>query len=109
MSFSKETKESLCAAGELSPEQKTALIYGMALFSKQFSSSAVSMTTESRPAAMTYSEGLASLTGAIVDLEVSLQGAKGRAVFIIFLFPTNRTAQGYLTFSVMTALSRACA
>ena len=79
MSFSKETKESLCAAGELSPEQKTALIYGMALFSKQFSSSAVSMTTESRPAAMTYSEGLASLTGAIVDLEVKLTRRKGES------------------------------
>ena len=72
MSFSKETKESLCAERELTHEQKVALIYGMTLFSKIFGPYAISMATESRPAAMTYSEGLASLTGAIVDLTVKL-------------------------------------
>ena len=72
MSFSKETKEALCRDRELSYEQKTALIYGMALFSKNFSANAISMTTESRPAAMTFCEELAALTGVIVDLTVKL-------------------------------------
>ena len=87
MSFSKETKESLCAERELTCEQKTALIYGMALSSKSFGPSAVSMTTESRPAAMTYSEGIASLTGAIVDLTVKLTRRGGESCLYYLSVP----------------------
>ena len=84
MSFSKETKEALCEYRDLTIEQKTALVYGMTLFSKSFSPSAISMTTESRPAAMTFSEGLASLTGVIVDLSVKLtrRGGKGSLYYL---------------------------
>ena len=72
MSFSKETKEALCAAPAESNEQKTALVYGMALFSKQFGANAVSFTTESRPAAELYSQLLSSLAGVIVEMNVRL-------------------------------------
>lgn len=72
MSFSKETKEELCAAKTFTDEQNAALAYGMALFSKNFSTSAISLTTESRAAAMKYSETLSALTGAIIELRVKL-------------------------------------
>ena len=78
MSFSKETKEELCKAKALTEEQKNALTYGMVLFSKAFSPSGISMTTESRGAAMTYSETLSSLTGVIVELSIKLTRRGGK-------------------------------
>ncbi len=72
MSFSKETKEELCSARVFTDEQSAALAYGMVLFSKNFSPSAVTLTTESRACAMKYSETLSSLTGAIVELRTKL-------------------------------------
>lgn len=72
MSFSKETKEALCSAELESDEQKTAMVYGMLLFSKVFSRNAIALTTESRHAANAFSEQLSSLAGIIVELNVKL-------------------------------------
>ena len=84
MSFSKETKEELCALPPMTPEQKRALAYGMAVFSRSFGASAISHTTESRPAAMLYSEIISSLTGAIVEMSVNLTRRRGETrVFTI--------------------------
>ncbi len=77
MSFSKETKVELCAAAVPETAQQIAEAYGMVLFSKVFSSSAVTLTTESRPVAMTYSETLSALTGTIVELSVKLTRRRG--------------------------------
>lgn len=72
MSFSKDTKKDLCSM-EVSDENKLhALVYGMVLFSKQFSPAAVSFTTECKAAAAYYSEMVSSLTGAIVETTVQL-------------------------------------
>lgn len=72
MSFSKETKLELCESELALPEQKRAAAYGMVLFSRVFGASAIMHTTESRPAAMLYSETVSALTGSIVELCVKL-------------------------------------
>ncbi len=72
MSFSKETKQALCAVQTESDEQRAALVYGMALFSKQFGANAVSFTTESRPAAELYSQLISSYAGVIVEMNARL-------------------------------------
>ncbi len=72
MSFSKETKEELCKAGFLSDEQKKAAAYGMVLFSRVFSASALTFTTESRHTAMLYSETISAMTSSIIELSVKL-------------------------------------
>ena len=72
MSFSKETKTELCTAKIQNDEQKKALVYGMVLFSRVFTSSSLSLSTESQSVARTYSEQLSSQTGTIVELSVSL-------------------------------------
>jgi len=84
MSFSKETKEELCSVQNMTEEQRHALEYGMLLFSKNFSASAVSLTTESRPAAMMFSDLLSSRSGAIVEMSVKLTRRHGEnSVFIL--------------------------
>ncbi len=72
MSFSKETKAELSAAGAESALQKHSLVYGMLLFSKSFSPQCISFTTESKAAAALYSEELSSLTTTIVDMHSHL-------------------------------------
>ena len=78
MSFSKQTKSELCLADVNNSEQKTALIYGMILFSKVFSHSALNFTTECQPVASLYSELLSSTVGVIVELKsnISRKGVK---------------------------------
>lgn len=94
MSFSKETKDELCAARVFTDEQRMALAYGMALFSKNFSPSSVTLTTESRPAAMKYSETLSSLTGAIIELRVKLTRRRGEnSVFTLSVPDKNDCAR----------------
>lgn len=96
MSFSKETKEALCAAPVLSQEQNAALVYGMALFSKQFSANALSLTTESGAAAELYSHLLSSLAGVIVDVRVRLtrRGAE-RSLYSLSVPDSNDCARIY--------------
>lgn len=72
MSFSKETKTELCNTKIHNDEQKKALVYGMVLFSRIFTSSSLSLATESQSVARTYSEQLSSQTGTIVEVSVSL-------------------------------------
>lgn len=72
MSFSKETKSELCTAPVFTDEQKTALVYGMLLFAKNFSANDISFSTESKSVATAFSQMLSSLTGAIVDTNVKL-------------------------------------
>lgn len=72
MSFSKKTKEELCRAEFISDEQKQAAAYGMLLFSRLFSASAINFTTESRHTAMLYSETISSMTSSIIELSVKL-------------------------------------
>ncbi len=72
MSFSKETKVELCASELTQPEHKRAAAYGMLLFSRVFGASAITHTTESRPAAMLYTQTVSALTGSIVELSVKL-------------------------------------
>lgn len=68
----------------LTSEQNKALAYGMVLFSRTFGASAISHTTESRPAAMLYSEVVSSITGAIVEMSVNLTRRRGETrVFTI--------------------------
>ena len=87
MSFSKEIKEEICSVKEASEEeqkpateeQQMAMAYGMLLFSKSFSASAIALTTESRAAAATYSETIAALTGTIVEMRVKLTHRRGES------------------------------
>lgn len=72
MSFSKETKNELCNAPIQNNEQKTALVYGMVLFSRIFTSSALSLTTECQPVARMFSELVSSTTGTIVEVSIKL-------------------------------------
>ncbi len=72
MSFSKETKSELCKVVPSDMEQKKALVYGLVLFSRVFTPSSVSLSTESQPVARVYSEMVSSLTGTIVEISVSL-------------------------------------
>lgn len=87
MSFSKETKEELCAVKELKEEQQTALTYGMLLFSKSFTASSIVLTTESRPTATAYAEHLAALTGAIVEMRVKLTHRRGESSVFTLTVP----------------------
>ena len=93
MSFSKETKAEICSAPVKSPEQKKAAAYGMALFSRTFSASAVSYTTESRPAAMLYSETISSMTGAIVELRVKMTRRGGENSIFTLSVPDKNDCQ----------------
>ncbi len=79
MSFSKDTKQELCKAEILTDEQRTALIYGMLLFSRPFSALSITLTTECRHAAMLYSELLSSYEGVIVDVNVNLTRRRGNS------------------------------
>lgn len=81
MSFSKETKKELCTAPVTRAEDGEALIYGMLLFSKVFSPSAISFTTESREAAQLYSEKVSSDMSVIADISVTLtrKGSEGKS------------------------------
>lgn len=72
MSFSKETKAELCMSQPQNDEQKKALVYGMVLFSRVFTVSSLSLTSECQPVARTYSELISSQTGTIVELSVNL-------------------------------------
>lgn len=77
MSFSKETKKELCAEMPVSDRSMQAFVYGMVLFSRIFSSRAISFTTESRAAATAYSSALSSMTGVIVDMRSALTRRRG--------------------------------
>lgn len=72
MSFSKDTKKELCALSAGTEEKEKALIYGMLLFSKIFSASAVSFTTECHEAAQLYSQSVSEAASVIVETAVSL-------------------------------------
>lgn len=72
MSFSKDTKQELCSSPVFEKEQKIALVYGMVLFSRVFSVSGISFSTESKPTAMLYSGQLAALTNTVVEMNVKL-------------------------------------
>lgn len=72
MSFSKETKQELCLAEVFTEEQKRAMLYGMVLFSRVFTFSSISCSTESRPTAETYTQLLSEMTETIVDMSVKL-------------------------------------
>lgn len=94
MSFSKDTKEELCSAGLNSDEQRIAAAYGMVLFSKVFSPSSITLTTESRPAALLYSETLSSLTGTIVEMSAKLTRRRGESsVFTLSVPDKNDCAR----------------
>lgn len=67
MSFSKETKAELCGREETEKNKLHALVYGMVLFSKQFSPESLTFTTESKPVAALYSGLVSSLTGVITE------------------------------------------
>ena len=81
MSFSKDTKKELCAAAISDDAQKKALIYGMLLFSKVFTSKTVSFTTECHEAAEFYSGSISSYLSVITEMAVNLtrRGAEGRS------------------------------
>ncbi len=87
MSFSKETKQELCAVGELTEEQQIAMTYGMLLFGKNFSASAITFTTESRAAASMYAEQLTALTGVIVESRVKLTHRRGESSVFTLTVP----------------------
>ncbi|MBR2177305.1 MAG: DNA-binding protein WhiA [Clostridia bacterium] len=72
MSFSKETKNELCSSPAARSVYRHSLVYGMVLFSKIFSQSVLSFTTECKSAAMLYSEQISALTMTIVDMSVKL-------------------------------------
>lgn len=93
MSFSKETKAEICSAPIDTPEYRKAAAYGMALFSRTFSASAVSYTTESRPAAMLYSEIISSMTGAIVEIRVKLTRRGGENSVFTLSVPDKNDCQ----------------
>ena len=93
MSFSKETKTEICSATIDTPEYRKAAAYGMALFSRTFSASAVSYTTESRPAAMLYSEIISSMTGAIVEIRVKLTRRGGENSVFTLSVPDKNDCQ----------------
>ena len=93
MSFSKETKAEICSAPIDTPEYRKAAAYGMALFSRTFSASAVSYTTESRTAAMLYSEIISSMTGAIVEIRVKLTRRGGENSVFTLSVPDKNDCQ----------------
>ncbi|MBQ1659522.1 MAG: DNA-binding protein WhiA [Clostridia bacterium] len=93
MSFSKETKAEICSAPIDTPEYRKAAAYGMALFSRTFSASAVSYTTKSRPAAMLYSEIISSMTGAIVEIRVKLTRRGGENSVFTLSVPDKNDCQ----------------
>lgn len=93
MSFSKETKAEICSVPIDNPEYRKAAAYGMALFSRTFSASAVSYTTESRPAAMLYSEIISSMTGAIVEIRVKLTRRGGENSVFTLSVPDKNDCQ----------------
>ncbi len=104
MSFSKETKEELCTSPVSTEEQQTALVYGMLLFSKNFSASCIALTTESRPAAMIYSEKLAAVTGTIVEMTVKLTRRRGEnSVFSLSVPDKNDCARVFDRFGHRTS------
>lgn len=72
MSFSKETKTELCSSQVQNNEERKAFAYGMVLFSRVFTFSSLSLTTECQPVARTYSELISSQTGTIVEFSVNL-------------------------------------
>lgn len=72
MSFSKETKRELCALKISDERKKYAFAYGMALFSKYFSTKAISFTTGCKAVAVLYAETLSALTSAIVETSCTL-------------------------------------
>ena len=60
------------------------MVYGMVLFSRQFGPGVLSLTTECRQAAMTYTEMLSAVTGVIVEMSVNLTRRGGeKALFNI--------------------------
>lgn len=96
MSFSKETKTELCKTKIHNKEEETAMVYGMVLFSRTFSASSLSLTTECQPVARTFSEMLSSLTGTIVELEINLtrRGGENR-IFSLSVPDKNECAKIY--------------
>ncbi len=98
MSFSKETKEELCRSELQTDEQKTALIYGMTLFAKVFGPSSLSLTTESRPAAMMFSQTLSSLAGVIVSLRVNLTRRRGENSVYTLTVPDRNECRAVFDF-----------
>ena len=94
MSFSKETKSELCSANIFNKEQKIAQVYGMVLFSRTFSNSNISFSTESRSVATLYSQELSALTNTIVDLNVKLIRKGGETnVYTLSVPDTNDCAK----------------
>lgn len=77
MSFSKDTKKELCDCDTGTAEEMTALCYGMTLYSRVFSFSSLTASTESKPCAVLYSNLLSSLTGTIVELSSTLTHRSG--------------------------------
>lgn len=90
MSFSKDTKQELCRSPIGGEMHRHALVYGMVLFSKDFSESSLSLTTESRPAAQLYSEQISALTSAIVDVSVNLTHKGGEQTVYKLSVPDER-------------------
>ncbi len=90
MSFSKDTKSELCKAEIPDQVCRQALVYGMVLFSRIFTSSELSFSTGSRAAAGVYAEQLSVLTGVIVDMEVRLTRRSGESSVYKLSIPDSR-------------------
>ncbi len=93
MSFSKQTKAELCSAKIITEEQRKALAYGMVLFSKVFSHTTLSLTTECRPVALLYAEQLPSLTGVIVELTANLTRRGGQGSIYTLSVPNRNDCE----------------
>ena len=80
MSFSKDTKKELCTAEVGSDEEMRAMVYGMVLFTKVFTPSAINFSTECHAAASYYSERVSSFASVITDIAVTLtkKGSEGK-------------------------------
>ncbi len=93
MSFSKQTKAELCACDVIDEEQKKSLVYGMILFSKVFTHSALSLTTECRPVALLYAQLIPEVTGTIVELTVNLTRRGGEGSIFTLSVPDKNDCE----------------
>ncbi len=90
MSFSKDVRQELCSAAVPGESFRHSLVYGMLLFSRTFSESSITLTTESHPTAQLYSEQLSVLTSAIVDMRVNLTHRGGENAVYSLSVPDER-------------------
>lgn len=98
MSFSGDTKRELCKIKNKRPSHSVAECYGILLCAKQNDQTIISIKFEQEESAKQYSQELAAMTGAMVDIKTHIRRKTDMPVGYTVSVPSDEQQQQVLSF-----------